>query len=94
MLTVTTAARSRLLSKLQGQNADEDVAMRFTRRKTGWKLGLDRAKPNDKAITHEGRVLLVLDADVAKAMAALTLDARPTEHGTRLKLNRTSPESE
>lgn len=88
MLTVTAAARVRLLSKLDRRKAAADVAMRFTRLKNGWRLRLDRERPDDTAFTHEGRNVLLLDAIVAKAMAALTLDARDTETGARLKLCR------
>ena len=88
MLTVTTAARVRLLSKLDRRKAADDVAMRFTRRKNGWKLRLDRARPDDTAFTHQGRKVLLLDAAVAKAMAALKLDASDTETGMRLNLRR------
>ena len=88
MLTVTSAARARLLSKLDRKKADEDVAMRFTRQKNGWRLRLDRARMGDTAFTHEDRNILLLDEAVAKAMAALTLDAKNTSTGVRLKLRR------
>jgi len=88
MLTVTAAARVRLLSKLDRRKAADDVAMRFTRLKNGWRLRLDRARPADTAFTHEGRNVLLLDAVVAKAMAALTLDASTTDAGVRLTLRR------
>ncbi len=70
------------------------MALRFTRRAGGWRLSLDRTRPNDTAFTHEGRNVLLLDAAVAKAMAALTLDVSGTEIGARLKLRRITPGSE
>lgn len=94
MLTVTAAARAHLLSKLDRRKAADDVAMRFTREKNGWRLRLDRARPDDTAFTHESRNVLLLDAAVAKAMAALTLDVSSTETGARLKLRRITRGSE
>jgi hypothetical protein len=88
MLTVTAAARDRLLSKLDRRKAADDVAMRFTRKKDGWRLRLDRARPDDTTFTHGGRNVLLLDAAVAKGMAALTLGVSRTETGERLKLRR------
>jgi hypothetical protein len=89
MLTVTNPALDRLSRKLARKKADDDEAMRFTRRKCGWRLRLDRARPDDTAFTYEGRNVLLLDAAVAKAMAPLTLDARNTGQRARLKLRNT-----
>ncbi len=88
MLTVTAAARDRLLSKLGRKKAADDVAMRFTRREGGWRLGLDRAGPDDAAFTRGGRNVLLLDEAVSKAMANMKLDVRATKAGPRLKLRR------
>ena len=90
MLTVTPAASKRLLARLGRKKVTDDVAMRFTRTEDGWRLALDQASPDDTAFTHEGRTVLVLDAAVAEAMAAFTLDVRSTAKGERLKLRRTA----
>ena len=94
MLTVTLAARERLLSRLGRKKASEDVAMRFTRTEDGWRLRLDRAGPDDTAFTCEGRNVLLLDKAVAEAMAALTLEVRSTANGERLKRRRIQGGSE
>lgn len=88
MLDVTNAARECLLSRLDLKNAAADVSMRFIKRKDGWRLRLGQKRPDDTAFTCEGRDVLLLDADASKAMAALTLDAKNTQNGTRLKLRR------
>ena len=88
MLTVTASARERLLTKLVRKNAADDVAMRFTRRKNGWRLRLDRARPNDATFAHEGRNVLLLDEAVSRAMVMMTLDVSSTEAGPKLKLRR------
>lgn len=86
MLAVTPAARERLARKLARKKAGEDEAMRFTRQPGGWKLAVDRARPADTAIIHEGRVVLLLDEVVSQAMANATLDVRNGSAGPRLKL--------
>ena len=88
MLTVTQAARECLLARLSRKKAADDVAMRFTRRKGGWRLRLDRAGPDDTAFTYEGRRVLLLNEVVSEAMANMKLDVRTTEAGPRLKLHR------
>jgi hypothetical protein len=64
--------------------------MRFIRLTNGWRLRVDRPRPDDTAFAHEGRNVLLLDAAVAKAMAALKLDASSTDEGAKLKLCRAS----
>lgn len=86
MLTVTPGAGVRLLRKLARKGATEDVAVRVTRRTDGWRLRVDHARPADTAISHEGRVVLLLDEQVAQAMANMTLDVRNAEAGQRLAL--------
>ncbi len=86
MLTVTPGAGVRLLRKLARKGATDDTAMRFTRRTDGWRLSLDHARPADTAITHEGRIVLLLDEQVSQAMADMTLDVRNTKAGQRLAL--------
>lgn len=94
MLTVTEAARARLLTKLDRKNATDDVAMRFTRVEKGWRLDLGQASPDDTVFAHEGRNVLLLDAAAAKIMDTMTLDVRNTEKGTRLKLRQLERKSE
>ncbi len=86
MLTVTPAARERLTRKLLRKKAGEDEAMRVTPKAGGWKLAVDRARPADTAITHEGRTLLLLDKETSQAMTNVTLDVKDTSAGPRLKL--------
>lgn len=86
MLTVTLGARVRLKFKLARKKAADDLAMRFTRKTGGWKLRLDRERPADTAISHEGRVVLLLDKTVSQAMKDMTLDVRTTGAGPRLML--------
>jgi len=86
MLTVTRGAGARLLRKLARKGAADEMAMRFTRRTNGWRLRVDHARPADTAITHQGRLVLLLDEQVSEAMADMTLDVRKTKAGPRLAL--------
>ena len=88
MLTVTDDARDRLSQKLAHKKATYEVALRFTRRRGGWRLRLDQARPADTTFTHKGRNILLLDDVVARAMQHMTLDTRTTEAGPQLRLRR------
>lgn len=88
MFTVTAGALGRLSRKLAGKKANDDQALRFTRRTGGWRLRLDCARPADTAFSHDGRSVLLLDAAVSQAMANMTLDVRSTDSGPRLRLRR------
>jgi hypothetical protein len=88
MLTVTKPALNRLSRRLARKEAAEGVALRFTRREGGWKLGPDSARPGDVTFAHDGRNVLLLDESAAKAMANMTLGVRKTDAGPRLRLRR------
>ena len=88
MLTVTKPALNRLSRRLARKKAAADVALRFTRRKGGWKLGPDQTRPGDVTFAHDGRNVLLLDEAVSQGMTNLTLDVRKTDAGPRLRLLR------
>jgi hypothetical protein len=88
MLNVTKCALDRLSHRLACKKAAADVALRFTRRDGGWKLGPDQKRPGDVVFAHEGRNVLLLDATAAQAMTDLTLLVRKTCAGARLRLRR------
>jgi len=86
MVTVTPAARERLARKLARKKAGENEAVRVARKPGGLKLCIDRARPDDTAITHDGRILLLLDEAASQAMTRATLDVQYPGAGQRLKL--------
>jgi hypothetical protein len=86
MLAVTEVAAVRLAQKLTRKQTGDAFAMRFVRRRRGWNLRPDTPGPNDVAVVHEGRTVLVLAPDVARSLAERTLDARDTPAGSRLYL--------
>jgi hypothetical protein len=88
MLSVSKPALDRLSHRLASRKAAADVALRFTRREGGWKLGPDRARPGDVTFAHDGRNVLLLDETTAEAMANMMLEVRKTDTGPRLRLRR------
>jgi len=88
MLTVSETALERLSRRLSHKRAADGVALRFTRRVGGWNLRLDRESEGDTAFTHDGRKVLLLDEEVSKAMANMTLDTKKDDARSRLKLTR------
>jgi hypothetical protein len=86
MLNVTKCALDRLSHRLACKKAGVDIALRFTRREGGWKLGPDQARPGDVTFAHDGRNVLLLDEITAEAMANMTLVVRNTDAGPRLRL--------
>jgi hypothetical protein len=94
MLNVTKCALDRLCHRLACKKAAADVALRFTRRDGGWKLGPDQKRPGDVVFAHEGRNVLLLDETAALAMTDLTLVVRKTDAGPRLRLRRIAGRAE
>jgi hypothetical protein len=88
MLAVTKPALERLSRRLARKGAADGMALRFKRREGGWTLCIDHESPGDTAFSHNGRAVLLLDADVSKAMAEMTLDVRKRGERSRLKLVR------
>ncbi len=87
IFTVTAGARARLAKKLTTKRATSEQALRFVRRPGGWQLRLDGADPEDTKFTHEGRTVLLLDAEVSRKMKTKTLGIRQTPGGPRLTLS-------
>jgi hypothetical protein len=88
MLAVTELALERLSRKLTRRGVAEGMALRFARQDGRWTLRLDRESAGDTAFSHDGRKVLLLDAEVSQAMADMTLEARRTGGRARLKLRR------
>ncbi|RJP42123.1 MAG: hypothetical protein C4547_00745 [Phycisphaerales bacterium] len=90
MLTVTDEALERLSRKLSDKKAETDMALRFERAEGGWRLNLDRARPNDASFSYQGRKVLLLDSQACAATSSLTLNVQRKKSGPRLRLTRVS----
>lgn len=88
MLSVTQAAGARLARKLAKKRASDDVALRCVPRRSGhgWRLRLDNARSGDVTFTHDGRTVLLLDAEVSESLANRTLDVNDSGARPRLSL--------
>ena len=73
MLLVTKPALRRLSRRLTRKGAVDGMALRFTRKEGRWTLSLDHESPGDTAFSHDGRKVLLLDADVSETMANMML---------------------
>ena len=86
MLTVTEQAGARL-NQLLGEAGSESV-IRIVQRRRRMRMRRDHARPEDATFAYAGRIVLVLDENVAQRLTARTLDIRQTDTGPRLRLRR------
>lgn len=84
MLKVSVPAAARMAVLL---NAKSDHAvLRIVRRDDRLRLKTGRLRPGDETFAHEGRVVLAIDALIAKSLTLRQLDLRETSTGPRLRL--------
>lgn len=86
MLTMTEAAGAHLSGLLGQVEAPDEAAVRIVIQEQGLSLQLDTVKPGDETFEHEGHTVLVLDQQVAEAMAERTLDVEEVEGDARLAI--------
>ena len=86
MLMMTETAGEYLTALLDNTNAPEETAIRFVLEGNTLTPRLDNSRPGDATFDHDGRRVLVLDADVSQALAESTLDVQATEEGPKLVL--------
>ncbi len=86
MLTITEAAGTHLQSILDKANAPDDAALRFVPGQQGLEITMDKPRENDQQLEHEGRIILLLDQQLAEELSKHTLDAKQTEQGPALTL--------
>lgn len=88
MFNLTEAAGARLADKLAKKSAGDDDVLRFTHQEKSrrWTLRLDKPLASDTALSHEGRIVLVLDEKSSHLLRNKMLDIRETDGGPRLRL--------
>ena len=86
MFIVTEAAGGYLTAVLDNANASEETAIRFVLEGNTLTPQLDNTYPGDKTFDHEGRMVLILDAQVSQVLDDNTLDIEATEEGPKLIL--------
>jgi len=87
MLTVTEAAKDKLMEALLANTDDQEVGLRLSMEPPG-KLGLmlDRESPGDSVVEHEGLKLLLVEHEVAELLQEATLDVQDTPDGPTLTI--------
>jgi hypothetical protein len=86
MLTMTDTAGEYLTTVLDDANAAEETAIRLVLDGNTLTPKLDNARPGDATFDHEGRMVLMLDAQLTQVLAESMLDVRVTEEGPVLVL--------
>jgi hypothetical protein len=86
MFTMTEAAGNYLTTVLDDANASEEAAIRFVLESNALTPRLDHTHPGDTTFDHEGRRVLVLDAEVSEFLTDTTLDVQATDDGPKLIL--------
>ena len=86
MFIVTEAAGGYLTAVLDNANASEETAIRLVLEGNTLTPQLDNAHPGDATFDHEGRMVLMLDAQVSQVLDDSTLDIEATDEGPKLIL--------
>jgi Fe-S cluster assembly iron-binding protein IscA len=84
MLTITKSAGQYLSTVLENAHASPGTGVRLLLEGNALTPTLDTAKPGDATFDHEGRRVLVLDAQASEFLAGSTLDVQATEDGSKL----------
>jgi len=87
MLTLTQAAGEHLSKLLDESDANDEAAVRLVAREQGLALAADQPRPEDTTFEHDGKTVLILDQQVAEALADRTLDVQDTENGKALAIS-------
>jgi hypothetical protein len=83
---MTEAAGEYLTALLDDTDASEEAAIRFVLEGNTLMPKLDHAHPGDITFDYEGRMVLMLDAQVSQILTDSTLDVRATDEGPKLIL--------
>ena len=84
MLSMTDSAGARLTDLLTSK-ADGSVA-RIIRNRDRLHLRVGQLRASDQTFSHEGRVVLALDMEIASTLSLRELDLCATSSGKRLRL--------
>ena len=95
MLTVTTTAKEKFKEALQTKTTDPEIAMRVIlspSRPDQLRLVLDKEKEGDQVVTtEEGRKVLLIGADLGRALEEMVIDYQETPEGTGFTISKPAP---
>lgn len=86
MLNASDAACSFISELLSSSDAPNESAVRFVLEENQLSMKLDEEKPGDKAFHHEGKTVLVVDAEISQILDGKTLDVEETDEGPQLTM--------
>jgi len=68
------------------KSEDKGAVLRIIRRDRRLRMQVSSQRPGDQTFSHDGRVVLVLDAGVGNSVATRALELRPADSGPRLRM--------
>jgi hypothetical protein len=86
MFIVTEAAGGYLTAVLDNAHTSDETAIRLVLEGNTLTPQLDNARPGDETFDHEGRMILMLDAQASQVLDDSTLDIEATDEGPKLIL--------
>lgn len=86
MLTVTESAKKHLQELLEKSDAEDEAVVRFVLQAEGISMGIDQQRQDDQTFEQDGKVVLVMQNEVAQALDGKSLDVEQTETEPKLVL--------
>ena len=92
MLTVTQGAEEKLKSRLLRHKTDSEETIRLVpsaKKRGKWKMIWDKERPKDQVVeSRDGIKILLLGAEVRRAVDDMVVDFRTTAEGTGFAIYR------
>jgi len=90
MLTVTENARQKVKEVLAANVGDPEACFRLVPgdRPGRFDLVVDREKPGDQVVEHQGAKVLLVAVELSGALEGVTIDLQETTEGPRLVMSK------
>ncbi len=87
MLNASDDACALLCQMLTESDAPDDAAVRLVIEDDQLSMKVDEEKPGDETILHEGKTVLLVDAEMSQDLDGKMLDVEDTEEGPKLTMD-------
>ncbi len=84
MLNASDAACAFISEMLTSSEAPDESAVRIAIEEDQLSMKLDEEKPGDETFLHEGKTVLLVDAEMSQVLDGKMLDVEDTEEGPKL----------
>ena len=84
MLNASDAACAFISELLTSSEASDESAVRIAIEENQLSMKLDEEKPGDETFLHEGKTILLVDAEISQVLDGKTLEFEDTEEGPKL----------